>query len=115
MHSALLDPFSGELFRGPLAERAVQPLLAVFALVGPEQVLRFDQALEQLPVEQLVSKPAVEALHESVLPGASRRDEQRPDAALGEPVPNRFRDELGTVVEYSTSPAPVPPTEVRYA
>lgn len=43
----------------------------------------FGQAQEQFPVEQLVAKPAIEALHAAVLPRARLLDVERADARPG--------------------------------
>ena len=53
------------------------------------------QAQEQLPVEQLVSKPAVEALHVTVLPRARLLDVQRADTRPRQPFLDLLGNELG--------------------
>lgn len=70
---------------------AVDPMLL-------EQHPRLEQARKQLPVQQLIAQPRVEALSVPVLPGTSRGDVQHGDSPIVEPTPNRRRDELRAVV-----------------
>ena len=53
----------------------------VIILLPPplDQYLGLQQCIEDLPVQQLISKLSVEALDVAVLSGAARLDEQRPD------------------------------------
>ena len=59
----------------------------------------FNERLEVVLVETLVSQLAVEALDESVLNGFSGRDVVQLNAAIGGPAKHRERTHLGTVVE----------------
>ena len=56
------------------------------------------QAQEKLPVDQLVSKPAVEALHVTVFPRARLLDVQRADTRPGQPFLDLLGNELGPVI-----------------
>ena len=56
------------------------------------------QCVEDLPVQELISQLAVEALVVAVLPRTARLDEQRLDAAPGQPASNELRRELRPVV-----------------
>ncbi len=58
----------------------------------------FRQAQEQLTVEQLVPKPAVEALHVAVLPRARLLDVERADTRPRQPFLDLLRHELRTVI-----------------
>ena len=60
--------------------------------------LRLSQRVEDFPVQQLGSKPRVEALDIAVLPGASRLDEGRLRADRLDPGPDVLGDELWAVV-----------------
>ena len=53
---------------------------------------------ELLPVQQLVSELAVEALHIAVLPWGARLDKQRADAEPAQPVANRLGGEFRSVI-----------------
>lgn len=59
---------------------------------------RFLEAVEDLAVEQLVPEPAVEGLVVAVLPRGARLDEERGNAKLLGPGPDRRRGELRAVV-----------------
>ena len=65
--------------------------------VGDEDLRLFERG-EELGVQELVSELAVERFDVAVLPRAPRFDEQRRDAQVGEPLPDRGGDELGAVV-----------------
>jgi hypothetical protein len=67
------------------------------APVGVEN-LGFQDAVEDLSGEQLVSGPAVEAFDVGVLPRGSGVDEARLGATLPTPVLDRRSDELRAVV-----------------
>src|SRR6056297_1328625 len=54
--------------------------------------------VEDLAVEQFVPEPRVEALNVAVFPWRARLDVGGPGADRCDPVPDRGRDELGTVV-----------------
>jgi hypothetical protein len=82
--------------------------LIVLPAVLLKEVLSLAKAVEELAVQELVAKAAVEALRVPVLPRAAGRDEQRPDPALFEPLAHGRRDELWSVVpleEAMTGPA----------
>ena len=55
------------------------------------------QAQEQLPVEQFISKPAIEALHIAVLPWACLLDVKRADTRPCQPLLNLLGNELGAL------------------
>ena len=58
----------------------------------------FSEAVEHLPVQQLVAELGVEALAVAVLPGASGLDERGPGSHRGDPLSHGLGDELGTIV-----------------
>ena len=58
----------------------------------------FSEAPEQLTREAFIAEPAVETLHETVLPWATRFDVARPDVNHIEERPQRLADELRAVV-----------------
>ena len=58
----------------------------------------FSQAQEQLTIQELITKPAVEALHVAVLPGAALGNEQRLDLCLVEPLVHLLGHELWPIV-----------------
>ena len=60
--------------------------------------LRFSEAVEDLPVEQLVSEFGVEALAVAVLPRTARLDVSGSRPHGGDPLPHRLGDELRAVV-----------------
>src|SRR3954471_4605185 len=57
------------------AQRGVRPALVVVLTPVDDEDLGFGQAGEPLDVEQLVADPAVEGLHERVLPGRAGLDD----------------------------------------
>ena len=59
---------------------------------------RLSEAVEHLPVQQLVAELGVEALAVAVLPGASGLDERGPGSHRGDPLSHGLGDELGTIV-----------------
>ena len=59
--------------------------------------MRLHQRVKALPVQQLVTEPAVEALVVAIFPGTAAFDEQRLDADPGEQFPRRVRRKLRTV------------------
>lgn len=60
-----------------------------------DQHLRLQQRKEDLPVQQLVPKLAVERLHVPILPGTLRFDEQRLHTHLRQPSLHGFGRQLG--------------------
>src|ERR1700722_15438455 len=56
------------------------------------------ERIENLPIQQLVPEPSVEALDEAVLPGAARRDISRLRSDSRDPVLHGLGDELRSVV-----------------
>ena len=56
------------------------------------------QDQEQLTIEKLITKPAVEALHVAVLPGAAWGNEQRLDVCPFEPLSHLLGHELWPIV-----------------
>ena len=58
----------------------------------------FQQGVEDLPVEQLVSELPVEGLVVAVLPGASRLNEERLGSHSAKPPTNGASRELGSIV-----------------
>ena len=63
---------SGEASRGQIAQSAVEPKLVVVLAVVFNDDAGFAQSPKLLAVEALVSKPAMEALDEAILPGTAR-------------------------------------------
>ena len=63
-----------------------------------DQHLGLGEAVEDLAVEQLVAKRAVEALAVAVLPRRAGRDVKRLHADLAEPGLDRGGDELAAVI-----------------
>jgi len=63
-----------------------------------DQDLSFFQRVEDLRVQELIAKLAVEAFTVTVLPRAARLDEQRADVQPCQPLPNRLGAELGPIV-----------------
>ena len=93
--------------RAPAPQRAVGPVLIVVDPVVREQEAGLRQAREQLPVQELVAQPAVETLRVAVLPWASRRNVERSDPALLEPLANRCCDEFRPVVRTNMRGGPM--------
>src|SRR5580693_3409012 len=56
------------------------------------------ERIENLPIQQLVPEPSVEALDEAVLPGAARRDISHLRSDGRDPVLHGVGDELRSVV-----------------
>jgi len=63
-----------------------------------DQDLRFSKRVEDLAIKQLVSKLAIEALDESVLPRAPRFNVQRRDTDIAQPASHSLGGKLSTVV-----------------
>jgi len=84
--------------RGQPLEATVWPPVVVVhpPLVENDSGLR--QAQEQLSVEQLVPKPAVEALHVAVFPRARLLDVERANARPRQPFLDLFGNELRPVI-----------------
>ncbi len=61
--------------RRPIGQRAVRTFGLVMATPILNQDLRLPQVLEDLPIQQLVSQLAVEALNVAIPPRAARLDE----------------------------------------
>lgn len=72
-----------------------------------DQDLGFLEGVEDLAVEQLISKLAVEALAVATLPRTCWLDEQRPDGQAIQPFPYRVRTELRAVSERMCSGSPL--------
>ena len=70
----------------------------VVAPPGFEENLGFLEGVEDLPVQELVAQPRVEALDVAILPRRARLDEGGPGPDRGDPSPDRFGDELRAVV-----------------
>src|SRR5918997_6192434 len=81
-----------------VAERGVRAHLVVVPPPALDHDLRLAQAVEDLPVEQLVPEPGVEALDEAVLPRAARRDVGGPGTHGRDPFLDGLGHELGAVV-----------------
>jgi len=86
-------------FRGErtVSQRTVGPDGVVVHLPPLNEYLRFQQCLEDLPVEQFNPQLSVERLDIAVLSGRSRLDEQRPHADSIEPITDFPCGELRTV------------------
>ena len=65
---------------------------------GFDEDLRFGQAVEDLPVQQLVAKRPIEAFIVAVLPRRSRRDVERLHADPGEPRLHGTGDEFAAII-----------------
>jgi hypothetical protein len=59
---------------------------------------RLCEAVEHLPVQQLVAELGIEALAVAVLPRAAGLDERGPGSHRGDPLSHGLGDELGTIV-----------------
>jgi len=82
----------------PVPQRAVRSVLVILASPLLNDNLRFQQACEDFPVEQLVAQLVVEAFDVPVLPGAAGLNIDRFHLLLPEPVLDGIRDELRPVV-----------------
>ena len=65
---------------------------------GFDENLGFLQGIEDLPVQELVAQPRVEALDVAILPGRSGLDEGGPGADRGDPSPDGPGNELRALV-----------------
>jgi hypothetical protein len=74
-----------ELRRGLVVQRGVQPAMVVVVAVLLAAHFGFQQGDEALPVQELVLKPAVEALAVRVLPRTAGRDVERLEPAIEDP------------------------------
>ena len=90
--------FFGELFGCLQVQRPVWSLAVVVVPPVLEDHPALAQRVEQLTVQTLGPKPAIEALHVAVLPRAARIDIDRLDLVLPEPFLDRLGDELRSVV-----------------
>ena len=63
--------------------------------------------VELLHVQKLVSQTRMEALGDTILPGTAWLDIQRLNPQQLQPLPNRFRNELGAVVTSNMPGSPV--------
>lgn len=63
-----------------------------------DEELGFFQRVEDLPIEELVAQPRMEALDVAVFPGRARRDESRAGPDRGNPLPDGLGNELGVDV-----------------
>jgi hypothetical protein len=84
--------------RGQPFEAAIWPSVVVVHPPLVENDPGFRQAQEHLTVEQLVSQPAVEARHVTVLPRARLLDVQRADTRPRQPLLDLLGNELGPVI-----------------
>lgn len=73
-----------------------------------DQHFGFEQAAEDFPVEQLVAQLVVKALNVAVFPRAARRDIERLDRFLLEPVLDGVGDELRPIVAANMLRAAIP-------
>ena len=90
---------SGRLWRrGTVAEAAVWVLGVVVPAPALDQHPGLGQGVEDLPVQQLVTKLAVEAFIVSILPGAGLLDVQRRHNEPAEPFPASRGDELRPLI-----------------
>ena len=72
--------------------------MIVFFTVFPAQNSGLQKARETLNIEKLVTKPRVEALAVTVLPGRTRFDEEGLETLLRDPVLDGIGHELRPVV-----------------
>ncbi len=70
----------------------------VMAPPGFDENLGFLEGIEDLPVQELVAQPRVEALDTAVLPGRTRLDEGGPGPDRGNPSPDGLSDKLRAVI-----------------
>ncbi len=84
--------------RGSVAQRAVWPDSVVLVPPAFDEHLRLRQRVEDLPIQQLVAKLPIEALHVTVLPRAARFDEHCAHADALEPVSDSLGGELRTII-----------------
>jgi hypothetical protein len=94
-----VEPGLDELDRGEPAVRAVRPVDVVVDPPVLEDHLGFEQGVEALAVEELVTEAPVERLDPGVLPRAARIDEHGVGAVEATPVGHRICDELGPMIE----------------
>ncbi len=88
----------GEFGGGLVVQRAVGAVVVVVVTPVRGRELSGLQVLEQLAVEELVTKLRVEALDVAILPGAAGGDVEDLDPQSSQPQANRLRDKLGTIV-----------------
>jgi hypothetical protein len=72
-----------------------------------DQYLGFFQRIEDLPIEQLITQLAIEALDIAILPGAALLDEQRTNVEVREPVTYLLSGEFCAVVEADVGVQPL--------
>src|SRR5918997_846619 len=82
----------------PVAQGRVRPAGVVVPPPTLDDDLGFGQRVEELAVEQLVAKLAVEAFAIPILPRAAGLDVGRPGTHRGDPRPDGLGRELRTVV-----------------
>ncbi len=73
------------------------PSGVVEAPPAPEHDACLSEGIEDLAIEKLVTDAGIEALDVAILPRAPRLVVGGPGTNGGGPVPNRLRNELGTV------------------
>ena len=89
----------GAIFAGrAVVDRAVRADVVVFVAEGPPDALGLEEVGKQFAVEAFVAEAAVEALVDSVLPGAAGLDEAGLDARQGEPFLQEAGNKLRAVV-----------------
>ena len=93
-------PEHGGRRRRLVAEARVRALCIVVLAPALDDDPRLGEAVEHLPVQQLVAELGVEALAVAVLPGAAGLDERGPGSHRGDPLSHGLGDELGTVAHW---------------
>ena len=81
-----------------VAEGSMRPQGVVVPPPAFDHDLRLLERIEDLPIEQLVPKPGIEAFDEAVLPRTARSDVSRLRSDSRDPLLDRLRDELRAIV-----------------
>jgi len=76
----------------------MRPVVIIIQPPSIDNISRLGEIQEQLTIEALISKLAVEALDVSIFPGTARLDEQCSDILLLQPPLDGLRRELRTVI-----------------
>jgi hypothetical protein len=100
----------GAVFRRHrIADAAMRVLRIVLVPERTGEDLRFQNAAEQLPIEEFVAEAAIVALVYAFLPRAARLDKADPDASLRRTLLQRLDHELPPVVAPRVPRGPVHP------
>src|SRR6202012_4824613 len=96
-----------KLRRGLITQRTVRPLRVIVEAPLFNDNPRLPQAAKDFPVQTFVPQLVVETLDVSVLPRRARRDVDRLDVLILQPVLDRVSDELWTVVAAQVQRRPI--------